>query len=57
MDLQTLAREIQDRIHELKSEQIGLRSFIHSDQARWEALERAIAELTWVLNKLQTEGE
>jgi len=41
----------------LKTEQIGLRSFIQSDQALWEALEKAIQELTWVLNKLEAEED
>jgi hypothetical protein len=52
-----LAREVQARIYELKSEQVGLKPFIQSDQVLWEALERAIEELTWVLNKLKAEEE
>ncbi|HHW72028.1 MAG TPA: hypothetical protein GX393_02220 [Firmicutes bacterium] len=56
-DAKTLADQVQARIYELKSEQVGLRPFIQSDQARWDALERAIAELNWVLGKLKAEEE
>lgn len=48
-----LKGQIQDRINELKSEQIGLRLFIESDQNLWDALEKAIKELNWVLTKLE----
>ncbi|MDI9440069.1 MAG: hypothetical protein GX266_07790 [Firmicutes bacterium] len=53
----SLARQIQARVYELRSEQVGLKTFIHSDQARWDALERAIEELNWVLRKLEAEEE
>ncbi len=56
-DARSLAREVQARIYELRSEQVGLRPFIQSDQARWDALERAIEELNWVLSKLKVEEE
>lgn len=57
MDTMALAALIQDRINELKSEQIGLRSFIASDQCLWEGLEKAINELSWVLKKLKSKEE
>ncbi|HPT82966.1 MAG TPA: hypothetical protein PLM25_03685 [Limnochordia bacterium] len=56
-DAKTLARQVQARIYELRSEQVGLRPFIQSDQARWDALEKAIEELNWVLRKLNAEEE
>mgnify|MGYP000959969478 CR=1 FL=1 len=55
MDHKKLKTQIQDRINELKSEQIGLRLFIQSDQNLWDALERAINELYWVLGQLESE--
>ncbi|NLJ74343.1 MAG: hypothetical protein GX331_05055 [Firmicutes bacterium] len=51
-----IAVEIQTRINELKSEQVQLRTFIDSDVARREALEKAIEELNWVL-ELVTGGK
>lgn len=57
MSYQALAEQIRTRINELKSEQIGLRSFIESDQNLWEALERAIKELYWVLSLLETKED
>lgn len=48
---------IRDRINILKSEQVGLKLFIHSDQSRHEALEKAISELNWVLEQLEEEEE
>jgi diaminopimelate decarboxylase len=57
MNLELLALQVRERINQLKTEQIGLRSFIQSDQALWEALEKAIQELTWVLNKLEAEED
>ena len=53
----SLARQIQARIYEIRSEQVGLKTIIHSDQAPREALERAIEELNWVLRKLEAEEE
>ena len=49
-----IASEIQTRINELKSEQVQLRTFIESDVARREALEKAIQELNWVLELVLT---
>lgn len=57
MCCESLALQIRGRINELKSEQILLRPFIASDQARWEALEKAISELNWVLERVVSEGE
>lgn len=57
MCCKSLALQIRGRINELKSEQIMLRPFIASDQARWEALERAIGELHWVLERVGSEEE
>lgn len=54
---EALAIEIQNRIHELKSEQVLLRPFIASDQRLHEALEKAISELNWVLGRVHAEGE
>lgn len=53
MNNQSLTLEIKNRINELKSEQIGLKMFIQSDQCLWEGFERAIKELTWVLERLE----
>ncbi|NMB02186.1 MAG: hypothetical protein GX971_11840 [Firmicutes bacterium] len=55
MNYEVLAGQIKARINELKSEQIGLRPFIQSDQNLWEALELAIKELNWVLSQLEEE--
>lgn len=52
MCLDNLALEITGRINELKSEQIMLRPFIASDQVRIDALEKAITELNWVLERV-----
>ena len=38
-----LAAQIRNRINELRSEQVMLRTFIASDQSRWEALEKALS--------------
>lgn len=51
-----IAGQIRDRINILKSEQVGLKMFIQSDQTLYEALEKAIAELTWVLDILVEEA-
>lgn len=51
----SLALEIRGRIHELRSEQVRLRPFIASDQQLFEALEKAIFELNWVLDKMEAE--
>ena len=40
-----LAAQIRNRINELRSEQVMLRTFIASDQSRWEALDKTIGEL------------
>lgn len=53
---ETITGQIRRRINELKSEQILLKPFIQSDQILWEALERAIVELNWVLNRMELEG-
>lgn len=53
MTNENLANQVQNRINELKSEQIGLKLFIQSDQVLWEALEKAINELKWVLEKIK----
>jgi hypothetical protein len=50
-----LAAQIRNRINELRSEQVMLRTFIASDQSRWEALEKAIGELNWVLQLVLAE--
>ena len=50
-----LAIQVQDRINELKSDQVRLRPFIASDQCLWEGLEKAVQELNWVLEKLVKE--
>ena len=55
MNWTTIAEDIQDRINILKSEQVGLKLFIQSDQCRHEALQKAITELGWVLEKLEAE--
>ncbi|NLJ81344.1 MAG: hypothetical protein GX335_10005 [Firmicutes bacterium] len=55
MSCQVLTRLIQGRINELRSEQVRLRTFIESDQSRWEALAKAIDELNWVLEWVETE--
>ncbi len=55
MNREDLVGQIRDRINILKSEQVGLKLFIQSDQALYEALEKAIAELTWVLELLLSE--
>lgn len=52
---EALALEIQGRIHELKSEQVRLRPFIASDQQLFDALEKAISELNWVLAKMESD--
>lgn len=57
MKKENLAKEIQARINELKSEQVGLKPFIASDQNLWETLERGIQELNWVLDRVVLEGE
>ncbi|HHY15043.1 MAG TPA: hypothetical protein GX521_03095 [Firmicutes bacterium] len=57
MTCKSLAMQIRGRINELKSEQIMLRPFIASDQALWEALEKAISELNWVLERVVSEEE
>ncbi len=57
MSCENLAMQIQGRINELRSEQIMLRTFIASDQAIWEALEKAISELNWVLERVAAEEE
>lgn len=54
---ETLAIKIRGRINELRSEQILLRSFIESDQILWEALEKAITELNWVLKRVEEKEE
>lgn len=54
---EALSLEIKGRIHELRSEQVQLRPFIASDQSLYEALEKAINELNWVLARLEAEGE
>ncbi|HHY10601.1 MAG TPA: hypothetical protein GX528_08560 [Firmicutes bacterium] len=54
---EALADEIQDRILELKSEQVLLKPFIASDQSRWEALAKAIDELNWVLKRVESAEE
>ena len=56
MNRLAVAGLIRDRINILKSEQVGLKLFIHSDQSRYEALEKAVSELNWVLEKLE-QGE
>ncbi|MCK9525176.1 MAG: hypothetical protein M0R49_04525 [Limnochordia bacterium] len=55
MNRTVIAGYIQDRINILKSEQVGLKLFIQSDQCRHEALQKAISELNWVLEKLEAE--
>ena len=57
MNRTDLAAYIQERINILKSEQVGLKLFIQSDQCRHEALQKAISELTWVVAKLETVEE
>lgn len=52
MNQAVLIGRIRDRINVLKSEQIGLKLFIQSDQNRHEALEKAISELNWVLETI-----
>jgi len=44
---------INNRIHELKYQQIGLKSFIRSDQERYEQIEFAIKELRQILKQIQ----
>ncbi|MGI6148942.1 MAG: hypothetical protein GX195_00430 [Firmicutes bacterium] len=44
-----LKEAISERINELRFEQVHLRSYIESDRLRKEVLEKAIAELQWVL--------
>jgi hypothetical protein len=55
MNQLAIAGHIRDRINVLKSEQVGLKPFIYSDQSRYEALEKAIFELNLVLEKLEKE--
>lgn len=55
MNQAVLIGRIRDRINVLKSEQIGLKLFIQSDQNRHEALEKAISELNWVLETIEHE--
>lgn len=52
---ETVAGQVRDRINILKSEQVGLKTFIQSDQNLYEALEKAITELSWVLELLAKE--
>lgn len=54
---EALAIKIRDRINELKSEQIGLKTFIASDQQLFEVLDKAISELNWVLAKMESEKQ
>lgn len=54
MSYEALAGDIQGRINELRSEQVLLKSFIASDQSRWEALAKAIDELNWVLKRVES---
>ncbi|MDI9414120.1 MAG: hypothetical protein QM401_11215 [Bacillota bacterium] len=54
MTIEMLAAQVRNRINELRSEQVGLRNFIQSDQALWEILERSIKELKWVLELIET---
>jgi len=51
-----LKQAIAARINELRFEQVHLRPYIESDRIRKEVLDRAIAELQWVLD-LITERE
>ncbi|MGI6652145.1 MAG: hypothetical protein ACOX4Y_10385 [Limnochordia bacterium] len=51
----TIVEHIRNRINILRSEQVGLKLFIQSDQCRHDALERAITELNWVLELLEKE--
>lgn len=51
-----LKEAIGERINELRFEQVHLRPYIESDRMRHEVLDKAIAELQWVLN-LITEME
>jgi len=57
MNQHAIIGHIKDRINILKSEQIGLKPFIHSDQSRYEALEKAICELNLILKMLEEEGD
>ncbi|HHT69319.1 MAG TPA: hypothetical protein GXZ85_08710 [Firmicutes bacterium] len=57
MNQAVLIGRIRDRINVLKSEQIGLKLFIQSDQNRHEALEKAISELNWVLETIEHEED
>ena len=50
-----IVEHIKNRINVLKSEQVGLKLFIQSDQCLHDGLERAISELNWVLEKLEEE--
>ncbi|HHT37570.1 MAG: hypothetical protein ACE3NC_10160 [Candidatus Wallacebacter cryptica] len=44
---------INNRIHELKFQQVHLRTFIHSDQERYDQIEFAINELRQLLKQIQ----
>lgn len=55
MSNETITGQVRDRINILKSEQVGLKTFIQSDQNLYEALEKAITELSWVLELLAKE--
>ncbi|NMB20023.1 MAG: hypothetical protein GX979_04100 [Firmicutes bacterium] len=57
MNRTDVATYIKDRINILKSEQVGLKLFIQSDQCRHEALQKAITEMTWILEKLEAVEE
>ncbi|HHT73367.1 MAG TPA: hypothetical protein GX008_06615 [Firmicutes bacterium] len=52
-----LKEAITTRINELRFEQVHLRPYIESDRIRQEVLDRAIAELQWVLELITEEGE
>jgi hypothetical protein len=41
----TIVEHIRNRINILRSEQVGLKLFIQSDQCRHDALDRAITDL------------
>lgn len=47
-----LREAIATRINELRFEKVHLRPYIESDRIREDVLDRAIDELTWVLNLL-----
>lgn len=52
-----LKEVIMTRINELRFEQVHLRPYIESDRIRKEVLEKAIAELQWVVDLIEQREE